>query len=96
MPNLRRPTLIIDLLSEINAALKIEPRIDVIGLRPGEVLSESLWDPTSESVVSDRDGIVRVKVPPLDPPAARSITAATLRAFHPVPSRLEPPTARLG
>ena len=80
VPNLRRPTQIVDLLAEINAALGIEPGIDIIGLRPGEVLTESLWDPAAETVVSSTDACVRVKVPPLDPGAARSITAPTLRA----------------
>lgn len=80
VPKLRRPTHIVDMIAELESALGIEVKIDIVGLRPGEVLSESLWDPAFETVVSEADGCVRVRVPPLDPPAARSITAPTLRA----------------
>ena len=81
VPTMRRSTRIVDLVTAIGSAIEVDLEIDLIGLRPGDQVDETLWDPDFESVVRESDGCFFVKVPPLDPAAARSATVQTLRSL---------------
>jgi len=81
VPLMCRPTRIVDLVAAIGSALEVELPVDLVGLRPGDQVEETLWDPGFESVVHESDGCFFVKVPPLDPAVARSATVAALRSL---------------